>query len=118
DDRTVYRPGEIMTGSVGWDLDKPPTAVELRLFWHTRGKGDRDVGIADRIAFDQPQQRDQRDFSLTLPDRPFSFSGKLISLMWALELVAQPGNAHQRLEITLSPTGAEVDLLAQPGGET
>jgi hypothetical protein len=33
---------------------------------------------------------DERTFSLTLPREPFSFSGKLISLVWALELIVEP----------------------------
>jgi hypothetical protein len=45
-----------------------------------------------------------------LPEGPYSFSGKLISLIWALELACSPGSETVRREITVSPTGHEIVL--------
>jgi hypothetical protein len=45
-----------------------------------------------------------------LPLAPYSFSGKLISLIWGLELVLEPSQETARFEFTLSPTGEEIML--------
>ena len=85
-------------------------SVELRLFWYTQGKGDQDVGVVATVPFPEPASQDRRDFRIPLPLGPYSFSGKLISLMWALEVVAEPGSRAGRLEITVSPTRREIQL--------
>jgi hypothetical protein len=115
DERRSFRCGETVEGVAGWRLEKPPASVELRLFWFTRGKGTEDVGVVNRIRFDVPQQEEGRKFSFTLPAEPWSFSGQLISLIWALELVADPGGHTARVEFVVSPTGQEI-LLHQNVG--
>jgi len=110
DARTAFRPGEEVRGAVSWELPDEPRSVELRLVWFTTGIGTRDVGVVARLAFEQPSASDRRDFALTLPHGPYSFSGKLISLLWALELVARDPDEVARLELTVSPTGREVLL--------
>jgi hypothetical protein len=110
DEQKNFRVGETVEGVAGWRLEKPPTSVELRLFWFTRGKGTEDVGVVSQIRFDAPQQEEGRKFSFTLPEEPWSFSGQLISLIWALELVAEPGGRNARVELVLSPTGQEILL--------
>ena len=110
DSRTEFRPGEEISGAVGWQLTQPPKSVEVRLFWYTRGKGTEDVSVVDTVRFDNPKQEEARPFSFTAPAGPYSFSGKLISLIWALELVTEPGNESARLDLTISPTGKEVVL--------
>ncbi len=112
DNRTEFLPGALIEGRVSWQLDKPAEAIEVRLFWYTRGKGTEDVNVVDMVRFDQPSQSDDRSFRFTLPEAPYSFSGKLISLIWALEVVALPSKEVARLDITLSPTGREI-VLAQ-----
>jgi hypothetical protein len=115
EDRKDFLGGETVEGVAGWRLEKPPTSVELRLFWFTRGKGTEDVGVVSRMRFDAPQQEEGRRFSFTLPAEPWSFSGQLISLIWALELVAEPGERTVRVELVVSPTGQEI-LLHQNAG--
>jgi hypothetical protein len=110
DERRNFRPGETVEGVAGWRLDDPPKSVELRLFWFTRGKGTEDVGVVNQINFPSPQIEEGRRFSFTLPAEPFSFSGQLISLIWALELVVEPGDISTRVELVMSPTGEEILL--------
>ena len=50
-------------------------------------------------------------FRFQLPSAPYSFSGKLISLVWAVEVVALPANIAGRVNIILSPDGKEIELL-------
>jgi hypothetical protein len=110
DQRRNFRPGETLEGVAGWRLDKPPKSIELRLFWFTRGKGTEDAGVVDQARFEAPQLEEGRRFSLTLPAGPFSFSGQLISLIWALELVVEPGDHSTRVDLVMSPSGEEILL--------
>jgi hypothetical protein len=109
DDRSVFKPGASVEGRVSWNVDGA-TSAEMRLFWYTHGKGTEDVGLIDTVAFPSPQTTDQRTFRFTLPEAPFSFSGKLISIIWAIELIVEPGPSVERREIVLSPSGREVVL--------
>ena len=106
----AFLPGETVEGTVFWQLDQPAQTVELRLFWYTQGKGDQDVGVVSTMPFGNPGLQDRRVFRVSLPEGPFSFSGKLISLAWALELVVEPGSRASRTEITVSPTRMEILL--------
>lgn len=102
--------GSLVQGKVFWQIENEPEQAEIRLFWYTQGKGTTDLEVVQTQKFENPQQADERDFSLQLPAAPYSFSGKLISLVWALELVIEPGDWVERAEITMSATGAEVVL--------
>jgi hypothetical protein len=106
----AFLPGEMVEGTVSWQLDRPAEMAELRLFWYTQGKGDQDVGVVSTVPFANPGLQDRRVFRVSLPDGPFSFSGKLVSLLWALELVVEPGSRASRTEITVSPTRMEILL--------
>ncbi len=46
--------------------------------------------------------------SLTLPEKPYSFSGTLISLVWAVELICLTTNESIREEIVIGPQAREV----------
>jgi hypothetical protein len=113
DGSTGFRPGELIAATVSWELAEPPDSLEVSLFWYTEGKGDRDVGIAATLLFEHPGPSGIRNFQMRLPAGPYSFSGKLISLVWALEAVAEPGARAGRLPITVSPWGREI-LLDSP----
>jgi len=110
DGRTGFTAGESLSGRVVWRVEGQPSSAELRLFWYTSGKGTQDVGVVTTMAFAAPRQEDQRDFTLPLPREPYSFSGTLISLVWAIELIVEPGAHVERRELVLSATGREVVL--------
>lgn len=110
DHRTYFRPGEWVEGTVSWNLDRSVENVELRFLWFTRGKGDDDVSVVDTQVFANPQRMESRPFRVQMPHAPHSFSGKLISLLWALELVAPPLDEAARFEFSLSPSGQEIVL--------
>jgi hypothetical protein len=110
--RCDYAPGEALTGSVQWLGDSAPEALELRLLWYTEGRGDRDVGVVHRLRIEAPAAVGSRDFRFDLPSGPWSCSGRLVSVCWALEAVARPGGETARSELTLAPGGREVALGA------
>lgn len=112
--RTVFRPGETIEGAALWELDAAPELAEIRLLWFTRGKGTEDGEVVATQRFDAPAAGDTRAFSLTLPPAPFSFSGRLVSVLWAVELVVKPGTRFVRAEIVCSPLEAEIRLPEIP----
>lgn len=110
DGATAFAPEEEVEGTVSWHFDRPAKSVELRLLWYTEGKGDQDSQIAATVPFASPGENEVRPFRVRLPAGPFSFSGQLISLVWALEAVAEPGDRAERLPITVSPARREIVL--------
>ena len=110
EDRTTFAPRETVRGRLEWALEANPRYLELSLFWYTSGKGTRDVGVVGTAKFENCGTHGSKDFSFALPDGPYSFSGKLISLIWAVELTCHPGSETVRREITVSPTGREIVL--------
>jgi len=110
EDKTAFAPGQTVEGTIRWSLQTNPEHLEFSLFWYTAGKGTRDVGVVETARFDNPGACGSKEFAFPLPDGPYSFSGKLISLIWALELTCRPGSETARREITLSPTGREIIL--------
>jgi hypothetical protein len=110
DRRTWFRPGEVIQGEASWQLDEEAEAVEIRLFWYTSGKGTRDVEVVDSLRTASAVASGSRSFSLRVPDGPYSFSGTLITLAWAIELVVDPGGDTERLDLVISPRPVEVEL--------
>lgn len=108
--RTAFAPSETARGTAFWNLDAPPRSVELRLFCFTRGKGTTDVQVVDRVSIDHPAADGSRAFLFRLPGQPPSFSGKLVSLVWAIELIVEPGNQSCRTELIVAPGGKEIQL--------
>jgi hypothetical protein len=116
DGRTAFAPGETLEAIAEWQLDNPADAVELRLVWYTRASDDEDttfvpdMSIVDRIRFESPTQSGAERWTVGLPNGPYSFTGSLISLVWALELVVEPAPDTHRLEITVAPHGKAIAL--------
>ncbi len=108
--RSAFDPGQTVPVSAKWNLKTPLDAVELRVVWNTAGRGDVDLQIAEAVRIESPNPNDSRQMTLALPRQPYSFSGKLVSLVWALELVAIPSLASTRTQITIGPGGKAVRL--------
>ena len=107
---THFLPGDEVRGRAVWRLDEPVEAVELRLFWHTSGKGTDDVEIVEVRRFESAGNRGEHEFNLYLPLGPYSFSGTLITLTWSLELVVLPGEFTERVDLIIGPTPVEIRL--------
>lgn len=112
--RSVFAPAEEIRGVARWSLEAAPDSIAVRLFWYTEGKGDQDVGVVDTMARESPGAEGDMRFSFAAPPAPSSFSGRLISLIWALEVVVQPGGGAARREVLLSHTGSEIRLDSSP----
>ena len=110
DGRTAFEPGETIEVLAEWQLEERPDRVEVRLVWYTSGKGERDWSLVEAVPFENVPLFDSRRCELHLPDSPYSFSGKLISLVWAIEVIVEPGDESRRLDITVAPSRKEVLL--------
>jgi hypothetical protein len=108
--RRAFAPEETIEGTASWRLDAPPRTAEVRLFYFTRGKGTRDVGVVSTVNFQEPAAGADTRFSFVAPREPHSFSGRLISLVWAVELVIEPGDLADRVELVIAPDGREIEL--------
>lgn len=112
DQRTAFEPGESIGVTAGWMLEPGETEIEMRLAWHTSGKGGTDAEVANKWRFDNPALRESRVLEIVLPKSPYSFSGKLVSLSWTLELVAQPSGTFTQVDLIIAPGCREVILHA------
>lgn len=113
-----YDIDEPISGEVTWyELTERCDLIELRLLWYTIGKGDRDLEVVARIAVMKPGTSGIQRFSFDPPGGPYSFSGSLISLVWAIEAVTVPLSDSQTAEFTLAPGGKEVRVGASSGIE-
>ena len=114
DERDTYRPRETIRGRLRWDLSgQRADTLRLELLWHTEGKGTRDADVVDTLTIEQPPVRGERAFAFTLPAGPYSFSGKLLSVLWELQAIVEPSDEVTQHALVVSPTGREVDLLAE-----
>jgi hypothetical protein len=114
ENQVAFRPGETIEGAVLWELPGAPEVAEVRLIWFTRGKGTEDGTTVATVKFDNPAAGDTRQFSFPAPNGPYSFSGTLIAVIWAVEFVAKPGKDFERIEIVIAPEGREVTLPKIP----
>ncbi len=110
DGRTWFKPGESINGAASWVTDEPAEALEVRLFWYTSGKGTEEAEIVDSLSVPGPEPSGERRFSFRLPEGPYSFSGRLITLRWALEIVLEPSKEVERLDLLIGPRPVEVDI--------
>lgn len=111
-----FRPGDWLEGHTSWNLSTPPQSIEVRLLWFTQGKGNRDMHIVEKVAVQTNSAMGDAPFRFRLPEAPYSFSGTLVSLAWAVETVAFPSQKSAHIEFVLSSTGQEILLprIEQP----
>src|SRR5688500_18747451 len=89
--RSSFLPGEEVSGSVSWSFATAPTFAQLQLYWTTRGKGTVDLEVIESVSFESPAASAEHAFAFRLPAAgPYSFSGKLISLLWFIKLYVKP----------------------------
>ena len=113
--RTAFAPEETVSGHVSWHESEAPRAVEIRLLWHTEGRGDQDVGVAGTLRIEAPSAVGSSPFQFECPHGPLSFSGRLVSLLWAIEATVDPQDTTAREPIVIAPGGHEIDLTQAAG---
>jgi hypothetical protein len=96
------RPHEPVSGRVEWRLEEVPEDLELRLCWFTRGRGTEESETVAVLALGDTASG-VREFSFELPGEPWSVDGPLISISWALEVVAKKQGGLALEELVVSP---------------
>ncbi len=109
---TGFVPGETLRGEVTWAGVSAPGKLELQLLWYTEGKGTRDGQVVASRTIETAGASGRSPFEFTLPGGPYSYSGRLISILWALEVVATPGKEMSRIQIEVGPMKKAVSLDA------
>jgi len=108
-EKASYLPGDAVRVEAAWNLDAEPRAVNLRLFWYTQGKGTTDSVIVAEEAYVGPLASGKWNTSLAIPpDAISSYTGRLLSVIWAVEIVAEKKLGFARREIVVSTTGAAI----------
>jgi len=106
-----FTPGDSIKGIVEWtDLSEKTDRFEIRLIWYTEGKGTTDVEVIETTTESSPGPSGRAKFKFVAPTRPFSFSGKLISLIWAIEVVDFPSRDGTKETLVISANGNEILL--------
>jgi hypothetical protein len=108
DGRTDFSPGQRAQFSATWEIDADVQRLEARLLWRTSGKGTQSGEVVAVHRFDNPSPKEFRPFEMVLPPSPYSFSGRLVSIEWYIELVILPGEQSNALPIVIGPGGREV----------
>ena len=110
----VYRPGEDVSGRATWRDAGDSNSLAVRLYWTTAGRGTTDTEVVAESPIGNPAAQGEIRFSFLLPDSPPSFSGKLITLSWGIELLVEPSEQAAQVEILVSPNGQEIRLPEVP----
>lgn len=111
----AFKPGDVISGQVTWEKDSEGASdelekVEVRMIWYTAGKGERDFDIVANWPVVSPQKSGNTQFKFVAPTRPYSFSGKLVSLIWAIEVIGFPNLEAEQVEFVMSHTATEIVL--------
>ena len=109
--RGYYAPGDLITGTIqAAELPSDTHELAIRLLWFTTGKGTRDVNTCFEIVQAVGPITSTQAFEFIAPHRPLSFSGQLVSLQWAIEVVAFPSKQSSLAEIVITHSDAEIIL--------
>ena len=104
-----YVSGETISGTAAWKaLPEKTNELSVRLIWYTQGRGDRDFDLISSLEFEiapKMQNSGEHKFEFVAPDRPRSFSGKLIELTWAIELIVYPSKDTVLKKVVIGPEG-------------
>lgn len=107
-----FAPGDLISGTIhATELPSDTHKLAIRLLWFTTGKGTRDVNTCCELAQAFVPTSSALPFEFIAPHRPLSFSGQLISLQWAVEVVAFPSKQSSLAEIAITHSDSEIILL-------
>ncbi|MCW3059200.1 MAG: hypothetical protein JWQ02_1021 [Capsulimonas sp.] len=117
----MFRAGQVVRGLV---TVTPNADVECRhlwvtLQWRTEGRGERETGVAQKEDIFQGRLTHgtpvQIPFQFTLPQSPWSYSGKYVSIVWEVAVdVDVPWKVNPRGALPFILTGASGTPASAP----
>ncbi|MFT4627665.1 MAG: hypothetical protein ACI8PZ_006352 [Myxococcota bacterium] len=105
-----YAPGDMLDADVAWGDPGSKGEVLVTLLWYTVGKGTEDVVIVRQERFPTDGRAGRQRLAWPLPHEPWSFSGRLVGVTWALEASLEPRGEVHRLDFVLGPDRLEARL--------
>ena len=108
--KTVFEPQDEVVGRVTWSLHRSPKVVTVTAGWYTQGRGSEDEQIEIEQKWRTDENRGVQGFVLPLSKSPYSYSGKLIEIIWYVSAKTKKGGLHTRTDIVVSPNGKPVTL--------
>lgn len=109
-DREWVRPGGTIRARLHWELEDRPDKLVVRLLWYTEGRGTRDVGVVAEQELTVAGPSGDSEVELAVPEGPYSFNGRLITLGWVVELAAEPGGEAEQAPLVVGPAPVPVEL--------
>lgn len=88
----IYYPGDRVSGQVVIYAESQIKCRNIRVEvgWFTQGKGNRDKEAIQQYVIDvqqiEPGMPISQKFAADLPPMPYSFSGELINIVWAVQV--------------------------------
>ena len=98
-----YAPRDEVAGTVVIIADREILCEHLwvRLHWHTEGRGNRDEGTIGEVDIFQgtlsPGLPISQDFRFELPPSPWSYAGRYISIVWAIQVTVDIPMARDQI---------------------
>ena len=110
-DRDGFAPGETITGELHWSglPVSEMSFISLQLAFRTEGKGTSQREVFDEREWPLSASDGSESFEIQAPNWPWSFSGKLVSLLWTLDAWQEDDHAES-IQVAISPNGSEIDL--------
>lgn len=105
-------PGDTLPVAVVRDRAAKGGPVTVQLGWYTDGRGTRDAAIAftETIAVLEPGGHHHID--VHVPEAPWTFQGKLISVAWRLEVLDAARRPLAGTDLVVGPGGVPAQLAA------
>ena len=102
-----FKPGQVLDLRLVWADKHPFERMSLSLVWHTRGRGTPENHIAFSVDIENQNPSGDQRISLRLPDGPYSYSGKFITLSWTLEAILHESEQEHIKTIVIGPNQKE-----------
>jgi hypothetical protein len=107
-EREQYRPGENVEGNVQWKFPEPVDTIVVRLLLETTANWNSEKLYAAGLEWTQLPSSGICNFSLKLPEGPYSFIGNKIKIYWSVEV--ECSEYTEEAEFFYSPTGDALEF--------
>jgi hypothetical protein len=108
--REQYRPGENVEGNVQWKFPEPAETITVKLLLETTTDRNSEKLYAAGLEWKQLPTSGICNFSLKLPEGPYSFIGQKIKIFWSVEVECSGWSYTEEADFSYSPTGEALEL--------
>ncbi|MDZ4852420.1 MAG: hypothetical protein SGI77_24290 [Pirellulaceae bacterium] len=113
-DSLNFRPGNVLSGRIVWELSKTPRSISASLSWSTEGKGDEDGESSIQQTWTPSSPTGTQAFQWQLPRGPISLEGTLIRIQWLIECVSESPDEEVVVPLVISHLKCPVRLSKVP----